>query len=184
MFSTSASSSALASGLPGVASQRGRKTSSITCPTPTSSSRLYPGGGSTMPNTRLRLPVGKYSDLGSRVQAMPRETPTRTTTTLRRIAVLPLILYTLLAIASRTRPPIRSKTPACVSLLRLRIWLARLGMTLTATMRLSTTEQETAIAISRNSCPASSSTKTIGRKIATVVSVLANMAPQTSRAPS
>ena len=58
------------------------------------------------------------------------------------------------------------------------------GMTVMETMRLNVTALLMAIAISRNSWPASSWTKTIGRNTATVVSVLARTAPQTSTVPS
>ena len=59
-----------------------------------------------------------------------------------------------------------------------------MGITDTDTKRLSITAQLTAMAMSLKSCPASSCTKTTGRKTATVVSVDASTAPHTSRAPS
>ena len=136
-----------------------------------------------MPKTKLRLPVGRYSDLGRKAQAIPNDRPISTITTTRRKPVLPLIRKTLLAINERTRSPIASKGESLFCSPP-RILLARLGMTDTATIRLSTTEQETGMAISRKSWPASSSINTIGRKIATVVSVLASSAPHTSEAPS
>ena len=114
---------------------------------------------------------------------MLSERPISPAMTPRRNAVLPLMRKTLSAMKVRTRSPqAASPPPRCLSLRR--ILLDRLGMTETATIRLSTTEQETAMAMSRKSWPASSSTKTIGRKMATVVRVLARSAPQTSEAPS
>ena len=61
--------------------------------------------------------------------------------------------------------------------------LENIGITDTETKRLKATAQVTAMAMSRNSWPASSSIKTTGRKTAMVVRVEARMAPQTSRAP-
>ena len=65
-----------------------------------------------------------------------------------------------------------------------RILAERLGITVIATSKLKLTPLLIANAISRKSCPASSSTKRIGRNTATVVRVLARTAPQTSTAPS
>jgi N-carbamoyl-L-amino-acid hydrolase len=58
------------------------------------------------------------------------------------------------------------------------------GITVTETMRLSDTAATMASAMSRKSCPASSSIRRIGRNTTTVVSVAATTAPKTSRAPS
>ena len=60
---------------------------------------------------------------------------------------------------------------------------ARLGTTVMATNRLRLTAQHTVMAMSASSWPSSSWTKVTGRNTATVVSVLASAAPQTSRAP-
>ena len=57
-------------------------------------------------------------------------------------------------------------------------------MTEIETKRLIRMAKVIAIAISRNSCPASSCIKITGRKTATVVAVDARMAPQTSVVPS
>lgn len=48
-----------------------------------------------MPKIRLRLPVGRYSDLGSRVQAMTSERPISPVMTPKRNTVLPLMRKTL-----------------------------------------------------------------------------------------
>jgi hypothetical protein len=71
-----------------------------------------------------------------------------------------------------------------VRLTRPKILADSVGITVIETNRLKTTALLMAMAMSRNSCPASSCTKTMGRNTATVVSVLARTAPQTSTAPS
>ena len=58
------------------------------------------------------------------------------------------------------------------------------GITVVATASDKPTAQQMATGMSVKSCPASSSTKTTGRKTAIVVRVLARTAPQTSRVPS
>ncbi len=59
-----------------------------------------------------------------------------------------------------------------------------LGMALTDTTRLSMMAKVMAMAMSLKSWPASSSMKMTGKNTATVVTVEAKTAPQTSRAPS
>ncbi len=62
--------------------------------------------------------------------------------------------------------------------------LASAGSTVTETTRESSTETEMATAMSRNSCPTSSSMTRIGMKTITVVRAETKTAPQTWRAPS
>jgi hypothetical protein len=58
------------------------------------------------------------------------------------------------------------------------------GISVTETSSDRPTEQLMARAMSRKSCPASSSTNSTGRKTASVVAVEATTAPHTSRVPS
>ncbi len=65
-----------------------------------------------------------------------------------------------------------------------KILLVNIGMTETETRRLRDTAETTAMAMSLNSCPASSSRNTTGRNTAMVVNVEARTAPHTSLVPS
>ncbi len=86
--------------------------------------------------------------------------------------------------ARDSSPNSRRKGPGAAPSAAVRIRrAARQGITVMETARLSRTAKLMAMAMSLKSCPASSSTKITGRKTATVVSVLASTAPQTSRAP-
>ena len=81
---------------------------------------------------------------------MTSERPISPVMTPKRNTVLPLMRKTLWAIKLRTRSPQAASTsPRCLS--PPRILLAKLGMTEMATIKLSTTEQETAMAMSRKS---------------------------------
>ncbi len=154
--------------------------------------KLWPGGGRMMPNSMFWLPVGRYSAGGARARLSSRAASVNPATTATRRRVEAVIQCTRAVIHSlirrpRPTPPQRSRKPRvspALATVEPRILADRLGITVIATIRLSPTAQLIARAMSRNSCPASSRTKSTGRKTAIVVSVEASTAPQTSRAPS
>ncbi len=152
---------------------------------------------------KLRLPWGRYSILGMNSSVAPTAKPVSNTMTARRVAqerrqastsamMTPAMERptALRGRRARSSKPETSLSPAAAARRSRRAWAkpkslaASMGITDTDTNSDNVTEQVTAMAMSLKSCPASSWVKTTGRNTATVVSVEASTAPQTSRAPS
>ncbi len=137
--------------------------------------------------TRFLFPCGRYSILGNRMAAVNTASEKRHRNVPNLVAQFRMASSTSFIIPDCSPPPnpARSPLPDLTFLLdSLKRTLENMGMTVTETSRLRMTAQVTAMAMSLNSWPASSFMNTTGRNTATVVSVEARMAPQTSRVAS
>ena len=146
----------------------------------------------TAPNSRLRLPSGKYSSCGSISQATTAAAavidPTTAIATVglpattRQNSVMPCANRR--AAESRTGISIRVGVPLVSFRVGFNNRALRAGIKVIDTNNDRMTAIEIATAISRNSCPASSSIVRIGINTITVVNAETNTAPQTCLVPS
>ena len=154
------------------------------------SSKLYPGGGISIPKSRFLLPVGRYSVFGKTaiISTMDKRVkePARITLFLTLFIIRSVKLFinpeTLPAKPNSRDIRLRRSRPSAP--FAERYFEDADGMTVIETRRLSMTETLIAMAMSRNSCPVCSSMNIMGINTAAVVRVLASTAPQTSVVPS
>ena len=144
------------------------------------------------PNTRLRLPSGRYSSLGRKRQAPVAAAAVTAATTAndrKRLRTMPRMK----AMISSTKPRASWSMPGSGRRLKVSLPSARrlppstrlesAGITVIETTSDSSTETEIATAMSRNNCPTSSFMTRIGMNTMTVVSAETSTAPQTCLAP-